>query len=281
VSLPVRVRVLFGGFASQFGWLWLGFGLIFVWGFTIKMNLKDWRDLQGELENTRGVITKMEEHTSYSGGRNSTSRTTYWHYYSFKGPDSIEYTNFSYADSPWTVGKEVTILYPKGRPEVSRVKGMRTNVVGPMGLIPIIFPVIGLCFIIAGLKNGIKANRLLVNGKLANGRLKSKVKTKSEINDQPVYKLTFEFTASDGMSYEAVAKTHLPEKLEDQQEEPLLFDPACPKNAVMLDNLPGAPRINNDGNVRVGSPIMVLLCLVIPIISIVGNSVYIYIKFLS
>ena len=63
VPFVVRLRVLFGGFARQFGWLFLGFGLIFVWLFTAKINLKDWRALRGELENTRGVITKIEKHT--------------------------------------------------------------------------------------------------------------------------------------------------------------------------------------------------------------------------
>ena len=32
----VRSQVLFGGFASQFGWLFFGFGFIFVWIFGLN-----------------------------------------------------------------------------------------------------------------------------------------------------------------------------------------------------------------------------------------------------
>lgn len=81
--------------------------------------------------------------------------------------------------------------------------------------------------------------------------------------------------------YEAVAKTHLPEKLEDHEEEPLLYDPMYPKSAVMLDNLPGAPKIDESGNIRAGSPIVVLLNLVIPLASIIGHGSYFYIKFMA
>jgi len=281
VPFLVRLSVLFGGFTNQFGWLLVAFGLIFVWRVTAKMNLKDWRALRGELQSTRGIVTKIEKHTSSTGGRHSHRTTTYWHYYSFKGPDGAEYTGVSYGDWPAKVGEEVTIKYPKGRPEISRIEGMRANVVGPVGLIPIVFPVIGLSFVAAGFRKGMKANRLLANGELGKGHLKSKIKTKSKINGQPVYKLTFQFTTPQGTSHEAFAKTHLPEKLEDQKEEPLLYEPMYPKNAVMLDNLPGRLRIDEDGNIRAESPLLALSSLVVPAITVFGHGVYIYIRFLT
>jgi len=280
VPFLVRLRVLFGGFTSQFGWFFLGFGLIFVWVFTANMNLKGWLALRGELENTQGVITKIERHTA-SRGKHRGTRTYYQHYYSFKGPDGVEYTGFSNQDFSRKVGEKVTILYPKDMPDVSKISGMRASVIGPMGLIPVIFPVIGLCLVIAGFRKGLKANHLLANGELGKGQLKSKEKTKTQINKQPVYKLTFEFSTPEGTSYEVFAKTHLPEKLEDQQEEPLLYEPMCPKNAVMLDNLPGAPRIDENGNIRAGSPLVALLNLIIPLVSVIGHGVYIYIRFLA
>ena len=279
VPFLVRLRVLFGGFISQFGWLFFGFGLIFVWAFTANMNLKGWLALRGELENTQGVITKIEKHTA-SRGKHGT-RTYYQHYYSFEGPDGIEYTGFSKQDYSLKVGEKVTILFPKDIPNVSKISGMQASVIGPMGLIPVVFPVIGLCLIIAAFRKGLKANGLLANGVLGKGRLKYKEKTNTQVNNQPVYKLTFEFSTPEGTSYEVSAKTHMPEKLEDQQEEPLLYEPIYPKNAVMLDNLPGAPRIDENGNIRAGSPLVALLSLVIPVGGIIGHGVYIYIRFLG
>ncbi len=281
VPLLLRLRLLFGGFLSQFGWLFFGFGLIFVWAFTANMNIKDWRALRGDVESTQGTVTKIERHTSRSGRHGRHRKTTWWYYYTFKGPDGEEYTGVSHGNRPVKVDDEVTVKFPKGRPEISRIEGLKSFVTGPEGLIPLVFPVVGLVFIMFGFKKGLKANRLLADGELGKGRLKSREKTNTKINKQPVYKLTFEFSNSQGTSYEVSVKTHLPEKLEDQQEEPLLYEPMNPKNAVMLDDLPGSPRIDENGNIRAGSPSAALLSFVIPFIVIIGHGTYIYIRFLS
>jgi hypothetical protein len=152
---------------------------------------------------------------------------------------------------------------------------------GAIGLIPFVFPLIGLVFIILGIRKGIKGNRLLAYGRLGTGRLKSKVGTSAKVNGQPVYKLTFEFVTPEGATYEAVAKTHQPEKLEDEATEPLLYDPVLPSYAAMLDDLPGSPRIDETGSIRAGSALSALLSLVVPAAGIVGHTGYICLKLLS
>jgi hypothetical protein len=134
--------------------------------------------------------------------------------------------------------------------------------------IVLLFPLIGLAFIAFGLMNGLKANRLLAEGKVGLGILKTKTPTGASVNNQPVYKLFFEFTADDGSSYEVVSKTSLPDSLEDEAEERLLYDPYRPSNAVMLDNLPGSPDIDEMGQILAGSLRQSLLPLLLPALTL-------------
>jgi hypothetical protein len=48
VPLSVRVVILFGGFMNQFGWLFVGFGLIFVWVFTLRADVTSWFYFRGQ-----------------------------------------------------------------------------------------------------------------------------------------------------------------------------------------------------------------------------------------
>jgi len=179
------------------------------------------------------------------------------------------------------IGEKVTVEYPQGKPQISRIKDMQRRPVGLSGVVPIVFPLLGLCLIIAGIRKAIKACRLLAIGEQATGRLKSKVKTSMTVGGgrhgrggKPVYKLTFEFTTPQGHKYHVLAKTHEVEKFEDEAEEPLLYDPMCPSYGVMLDDLPGGPRIAENGNIRVRSPVNTIKSLIIPLATVVGHGIY-------
>ena len=78
-----------------------------------------------------------------------------------------------------------------------------------------------------------------------------------------------------------MAKTHRPEVLEDEEQELLLYDPSRPGYAVMLDNLPGNPRIDSAGDIRAGSAASALLVLVIPATALIGHGIYIYLRFVQ
>lgn len=141
----------------------------------------------------------------------------------------------------------------------------------PLNIVLFGFPFIGLTFIGIGLRKGLRGIRLLRRGMTASGRLVSKKPTNTQINGQRVFELTFEFTAADGKRYLAKASTHEPGPLEDNAAEPLLYDPADPTIAVMLDDLPGRPRIDDSSVTRThdGSVIPLLL---LPGAAIVGHA---------
>lgn len=277
VPLLVRAKVLLGGFHTQFGCAFVGFGMVFVWTFTLNADLTSWYHLRGRLETAQGTVLRSQK-TSLS----EDDTPIYANHYSFTGPDEVEYKGVSYATGrELNEGRKVRVEYRPGKPLMSRIKGMRRSPIGLFGLGPVIFPLAGLSFMIVGLRRGIRGNRLLKIGRQATGRLKSKVRTGEKINDRNVYKLTFEFTTTDGTSHEAIGKTHMPAKLEDEAAEPLLYDPRRPSYAAMLDALPGSPRIDENGKIRAGSAGAALVCLVLPIVTVLGHAGYIYVKFLA
>jgi hypothetical protein len=283
VPLSVRIRILFGGALNQAGWFCFGFGMAFVWAFTLNADLTSWYRFRGPLDTTQGKAIDCKK-TLFSKGDSSHYKDTHVYaiHYAFTAADGKEYNGLSYiTGKQFEQGQKVTIEYPQGKPQTSRIKGMRRKPVGFTGLIPILFPAVGSLLIFGGIKKGIKANRLLALGEQTTGRLKSKEKTNTKVNKKPVYKLTFEFNSPEGTTYETVAKTHETGKLEDQTEEPLLYDPVLPSYAVMLDDLPGTPRINDNGNIQAGPAVKTILTLIIPFATVIGHGTYIFLKFLS
>ena len=258
----VRSQVLFGGFLNQFGWLFFSFGLIFVWIFGLNADLSGLLGPFRTMETAQGTILRVEE---TSATVNETP--VYAYIYSFR----VERLEMEYQGKSYSTGRQfepgwpVTVEYLASDPNVSRIHGMRQAAFGPWVLcLVMIFPLIGLVFIAFGLLRGVKANRLLFQGQLAWGELKSKEPTNTRVNNQTVYKLTFEFRTDDGGVYEVVSKTHLPQLLEDEAEEQLVYDPRNPARAVMLDNLPGSPDIDELGQILPTSFSRGLLPLILP-----------------
>jgi hypothetical protein len=181
----------------------------------------------------------------------------------------------------------------------------------------VIFPTVGICFIVAGVRKGVQGTRLLAVGRQTVGELIAVERTNVEVNDSPVYKYTFEY-AVDGQLYTVSARTHVttnfagedvdPAEVKPLQEaqakaaesghprhkprsgvgpsfdpetyEPLVYDPGDPARAVMLDELPGGPRLASRGEVAGGNPVVALGCLIIPGVSIVGHG-YMLLRLLS
>jgi len=277
VPASVRLRVLFGGFLSQFGWLFLGFGMIFVWVFQVDSALASFIAFRGRLESTTGTVAECRK-TSYTVNNSPVYAT----HYAFKSPDGRTHKGVSYSTgAPPAKGAPVTVEYPKGNPGTSRIKGMSTTPFGMWVSFVLVFPALGFVFAAIGMRKGVRGLRLLTHGKTGKGKLLSKEPTNTKINDQTVYKLTFEFVAEDGKTYQAKAKTHHTARLEDETEEPLVYDPLNPSYAVMMDALPGSPRIGEMGTIESRRPLVGLLVLVIPLTTILGHGFYVLSRYIG
>ncbi len=275
ISFILKIQILFGGFMNQFGWFFFGFGMIFFWVFVMNADLTSWYKFSSSAEIAKGSVVYCNE-----TGMEENESDVYEIAYKFTGPDGNIYEDRSYSTGrSYNEGKTVTIEYPPGNPSISRIKGLRREAFGPMVLFVVIFPFLGICFVIGGIRKGIKANLLLEKGLLAHGNLISKKATNTRINEQMVYKFTFEFDAEDGRKYQVETKTHLTEILEDDDEEKLLYYSENPSFAVMLDDLPGSPKIDSRGNFITSSG-SALVVLIMPGLSVAGHGLYFLFRYL-
>ncbi len=274
VPLLVRVRILFGGQASQIGWLLLGFGLVFFWAFVCRADLTSWYRFRRALAVAEGQVTRSGYTGATEGGSKHRRGTPiYKNEFRFVVDDK-EYTNASYAvGARLPVGRKLTVQYLTNDPTIARIQGMRTNVFGPGVLFVMIVPLVGLGLIVFALSRRSKACRLLIHGIPTTGKLIAKEATRVKENNRTVYKLTFEFETGDGRSGNATARTNAPERFQETGE-PLVYDPEYPDRAVMLDNLPGAPHIGEDGHVYCQQPSRALFSLVVPLATVVGHGIY-------
>lgn len=282
VPLPVRTRLLFGGFVNQFGWLFFGFGMIFVWVFVGNSDPMAYFAFRGELEKASGKIFEVVETNLSEGGNEHNDGTPIYRYdYRF------EFDNLSFEGASYTLGKKkdvgatVTVEFPVGKPTRSRIQGMRTAAMSSWVLLVLIFPLVGGGLAISGFLHGRHVCKLLRIGEFTQGRLINKEPTNTRVNKQTVFKLTFEFQDESGQTRQAIAKTHETSRLEDDELEPLLYDPMFPEKATLLDHLAGRPEIDSEGNIKNSAYPMNFLCLVVPALSIVGHSIAMILIFLK
>lgn len=273
VGPGLTIRLLLGGWVPQFGWAFVFFGMIFVWLFDGVGGVIEARQFAGEKVNMPGEVTASRE-TSFTVN----SRRVYEISYNFSLPSGVRTQGVSYAsgvDLP--VGEQVRVEFVAGNPRLSRIVGMRTTPGGLAVLMTFILPFIGLSFALAGSFKGFRLRRLLTIGKLARGTLVSKQATMVQVNNKRVYRMTFAFEAEGGGSFEAVARSHLPEGLEDEPGELVIYDPAEPTRSAMLDQSTYQPRPNDRGVLEAslpGRPAALLLLLP-------GLSVLITIRYLT
>ncbi|MCB0222637.1 MAG: DUF3592 domain-containing protein [Anaerolineae bacterium] len=245
ISWLLRGQLLFDGFANQFGWFWLSITMVFFWIFGAMTSLNGIYFLLGATETAPGIVTEIEQ-----TGASENDTPVYATHYAFR----VERLEMDLLGHSYTTGQRfspnqaVTVEYLRDNPDLSRIQGTRLGAFSPWVFCVVgLFPAIGLAFVGFGFLSGLRASRLLRHGKIAQGRLIEKSPTNTRINNQTVYKLTFAFTADDGRQYQAVARSHQPGNLEDEDQEQLLYDPHRPTRAVLLDNLPGAPSIDDSG----------------------------------
>lgn len=264
VPLSLQILNLCNGMA-MIAWLVIGFGSIFLWAFGLNSDIS-FLTFRGPHANVTGRVTEVE-----ATNASENKRRIYANHYEYSVAGK-QWTGSSYSTgSSANVSEEVTVEYAPDDPSRSRIAGMRRKLFGPVTLFVVIFPLIGVGILLFAIRLGIHRNRMLRDGLLATGKLQRKEPTNVRINRQTVYKLTFAFTARDGRRGEAVAKTHQPARLMDEAEEPLLYDPADPTTAFVLDEVPSRPQFEANGDLR-GRPAAALAALAVVFFVIAANA---------
>jgi hypothetical protein len=274
LSPALVLQTLFGGALQQMGWVFFGFGMVFVWVFVGKAEIA-WSLRSCTCGEAQARVLGMVE-----TGASVNERPVQGTRYSFSvGGRAFE--NVSYATGyHLNEGKEATVEFSLERPQMSRIKGMRSAVFGPAVLFVLIFPAVGLAFVLGALPGRMRELRLLRHGLPGFGRLVDKSPTNVSINKQPVYRLRFEFKARDGRTGIAEARSHMPESLEDEAQEAVLYDPQDLARAVVLDNMAGKPEVTPEGNLR-GHTGAAVARLFLPLLCLGGHGYWAYLQFLG
>lgn len=274
VSPSVRWSLRIGGALNTVGWALLGFGMIFFWIFAMNADVPSLWQFNGEAVRAPGQVTGSHK-TSFTvgGSKHRRGKPVYANEYVFIAADGAEFSGVSYATNiSMNPGRAVQVEHPVGRPDLSRIVGMRRAVLSGWAGLVALLPAAGLALIVAGFRKGGRNADLLENGRLAWGTMISKEATNARVNKQPVFKLTFEFTAENRRAYHVVTKTHVTEELEDEDHELILYEPRDPNTAVVADSLPAGIRVDEKGQVH--QKPSVLAWLLLPTLALVGHGTY-------
>jgi hypothetical protein len=272
VPISLATRVLLGG-GALFAWLWFAIGSSIATVFVLNSDLTSWVVFRGELVSVSGVSTGCSDTgASVGGSRGRRGTPIYANRYRL-GADEGAVEGVSYATGRClAAGTPVSVEHPAGRPEVSRIAGMRRAEFGPEVAFALVFPVVGIVLVVLSLRSGRRQLRLLREGKLALGTLLGKEPTSFLVNKRRVMKLRFAIETDRGARHEVVVRTHLTEQVEDDPRERILYDPERPGEAVAWDLLPGAPQIDGTGALEPKGLLGTLLVLVPPALAIAGHA---------
>lgn len=262
----LRSAVWCRGFHTQVGWVLVGLGAALLWWTTPWSDLHDFR---GPLETAQGRLTeRLPTHIRQPGA------ALFVYRYTFVTDDGRAGAAWCYGDSGSVrAGDRVTVEFPAGRPEVSRIRGMRRGLLEQQHWTTYVVFAAGLVFVALGMTRALGAVGLLVSGRAAEGVLKSRDRTGEAIGRAAeivhprvpiLYTLTVEFPADDGQTREAVCRTYRPQDLVPPARPQVLYRPRRPASALVVQGLPGAPQIAEDGRLALTSPLRALARLAIP-----------------
>ncbi len=234
-SIPfgIKLKVWFGNPMTFMGLMFLGMGIPFTMIFAPISVLFEASFTEDD-PVTNGVIID-----SYSTNSSINDTRVYAYTFAFNTPDGLEHSATGYTTGNMkSVGDKLVVSYKADEPAVCVADGLRNSTFGGgFTFFVWIFPIIGFVMFFLSTRKALNQIRILKVGELSEGKFLYQEATNTKINKQTVYALTFEFKASDGHMYQAVAKTHKTHRLKDEAFEKLVYDPTNPTNAVLLDAL--------------------------------------------
>lgn len=220
--------------------------------------------------------------------------STYSNSYRFIKNDVV-YTgvSYSYSKCPIPKGTIVTIEYPIGLPTVSNIKDMKNT---PyyyyyelnLPWIMLIGFLIAFGILIYNIRISFNWIKLLKTGVLGYGKLEED-KYLSGISSLPGvlrgqkelesgYILIFRYQGLNRLTYRLKVYTTEPDLLQDEELEQLIYDPANPSNAVMLDTIPGGIIIDSEGNICPNNTSVSFYFMVIPL-AVTMVAAYVILKY--
>lgn len=280
ISLVARMAVAFGHPAHLIGWLVFGASMIAWWTFGSQSEYITIFRFLAPTETTSGKIVEITETGMSEGGSDDTPGTPIFR---------IRYQYFEPSGEPllatghmlgqkFKLSQIVQVEYLQSNPRQARVVGGRIRSFGPWAGLVGLIPIGALTTMLYGLRLGWRNAALATRGRVTLGRLVHKEPTNTTINNRRVFKLTFEFIDANDNSQRTEVRTHFPEKLEDDAEEWIIYDPSNSERAFALDAMPGGVRFDSAGNYTGVSLQRLALVLLLPPICLLPHVLVVIVK---
>lgn len=240
-----RLSILLGGIFVQLGFLFFGIGGSIFSGMLSISYARYWLSDHGEPVPAQGNLLRVERTSTRVN-----KEYLYAYCFEYKVEDkTFENCSYDYwRDDLQQQGQPVRIMYRSKKPERAYIVGMEEmQMPGWAMLLLGILPGTGLFFIAFGLARNRRSLWLIVNGVFTRGKLVDKRATNMQINRQPVYAYAFEFEVERQGTITARCSTHQTQRVEDESQEIILYDPRNPHRNAVYDAIPVAPVINRRG----------------------------------
>lgn len=236
IGLLLWLQLVFGPFTCVFGWLWLAATGV-AWS---QYTGFEWRH---HFDRTADAIVDRVVVTHDMEGDESGVRV----HYHFTDESGHAIHGIAHGKKHRSVEGHQIAEYDSHAPHASRLRsfGSSFHTWGSL-LFVLLLEVPGLILLVAAGHGTRRALRLLRFGRTTTGKLVGKEITGSGSSEK--IELTFRYDA-DGRKLDLVIAPENPSELEDEAAEPMVYDPDWPERAVMLDDLPGRPRVV-DGQLR-------------------------------
>lgn len=224
----------------------------------------------GDIQTTNGKVLEVIE-TNFSINESSV-----W-------ANVFQYSDLSgvvYVRDGFTTGRQlapqqsIQVEYPINAPQYGRIPGIRSAEFGSWAVALWFLPCIGIIMVFFGIRRGLRDYRLLYTGTLTHAQLTHKESTNTRINDQPVYKLTFDFTDCYSATHHITLRTHLVGNFEDDDLELIVYDPRNPSAARLLDQLPEKIRCDEHGELAFPTSSFPFMTFIYPVILIAPHIWY-------
>jgi hypothetical protein len=276
VPLLVQLSTVLGGMGTQIGSALIAFGMIFLVVLGLRSEAVTYLQFRGPSTIVQGEVLRVEQTSSSESDKEIIA--VHYRY----DIDGSSLTGTSYTmDPPSKPGTTVPVEVLNRDPWQSRIKGLRVRPFGVGGAVTGLFPLIGLVVVAVWGVQGVRVCRLLRHGRVARAKIILRESTRMHVNDEPVVKFTFEFSirASNNLfgyrespegelrTVRFSHRTHETLPLEDEAEEPILYDPNRPQNACPIDALPSRIVVDDEGRLHPGGGAVRVL--VLPALSLV------------
>ncbi|MCC6575342.1 MAG: DUF3592 domain-containing protein [Planctomycetes bacterium] len=266
VPFSAVVTLVLGNGLALAGWIVFLFGMGFGWIGLLISDLPSMFIFSQPLTHTTARVEAVE-----TTGMEENDIDVYRIRFFFTDASGEKREGASYHTGTPSIsyGKVVPLEYVTGKPRHARLVGYRAREFDAALGVLLIVPAIGVILTLFGLAKGVGKLGLIRSGKIANGKLLNTEPTNTKINGRTVMKLTFGFTADDGKTYTFTQRTHRPEKLQDDAEERILYNPETPERAFAVDALPSGIVIDEKGDAHPPSGVRLAFALGLPLLCIV------------